>query len=139
MAPLARYTLVAANAPRLAADIVAAVREGCRIRLDYSPGSLLQVDRVIGGIRRELPPREAVADPLLGFGAYLGEVLVRTAGAEWVDFDDVQQLVFGHPFGLRTPDARTWDPLSRAAKRYDDGPAHSLHRFYLAATARPRH
>ncbi|MFC5034723.1 MULTISPECIES: hypothetical protein [Streptomyces] len=118
--------------PRLAADIVAIVREGSRIRLDYSPQSLALVDRAIEGIRRENPPAQAVTRTLLGFGAYTGEVLVRGARAGWVDFDAHQRDTFGQPFGIRTPDGRVWNPLGKAVKRFENGPQHSLRLFYLA-------
>lgn len=118
--------------PRLAADIVAVVREGARIRLDYTPPSLAVVDRVIDGIRREKPPAKAIAPTLLGFGAYTGEVLVREAGAAWVAFDAGQQDMFEQPFGIRTPDGRLWNPLGRAVKRYRNGPEDSLGLFYLS-------
>ncbi|WP_345039401.1 hypothetical protein [Streptomyces sannanensis] len=66
-----------ANPARWAADIVAMMREGARLRLDYSARSLWNVDWMIGRIRREDPPPLAVAGTLRGFGAYAGEVLVR--------------------------------------------------------------
>ena len=116
--------------PRLAADIVAVVREGSGIRLDYSPDSLAVVDRMLGGIRRERPPREAVDPALRGFGAYAAEVLVRNAGATWVAFDEEQRDRFGQPFGVRTPDGRLWNPLGKAVRRYDNGPGDSLRVYY---------
>jgi hypothetical protein len=132
MATGTRYPLSAASGPRFAADIVAVVREGGRVRLDYSPGSLATLDHVIEGIRRERPPRQAVSDILIGFGCYLGEVMVREAGAEWVDFDTTQRLLYAHPFGVRTSDGCVWNPLGQALARYDNGPATSLRRFYLS-------
>jgi len=124
----------ATSAPRLAADIVAVVREGSGIRLDYTPASLASVDRLIGGIRREQPPLEAVLPALRGFGAYAGQVLVRTAGATWVVIGEDERDRFGQPFGLRTPDGRMWDPLGRAVLRYENGPQDSLQRYCLEVT-----
>jgi hypothetical protein len=120
--------------PRLAADVVAMAREGGGIRLDYSPPSLALLDRMIDGIRRERPPAEAVAPVLKGFGAYTGEVLHRTAGGVWVDFDPDQRDIFGQPFGIRTADGRLWNPLGKAVKRYDggSGSGDSLRLFYLS-------
>jgi hypothetical protein len=122
--------------PRLAADVVAMAREGARIRLDYSPASLALVDRIIDGIRRECPPAEAVAPALRGFGAYTGEVLHKTAGAVWVDFDADERDIFGQPFGIRTADGRAWNPLGKAVKRYHSGPRDSLRLFYLTVVGR---
>lgn len=118
--------------PRLAGDVVVMVREGSGIRLDYSPSSLVLVDRIIDGIRRERPPAEAVEPTLVGFGAYAGEVLCRRSGAVWVDFTGAQRGMFGQPIGIRTADGRVWNPLGKALKRYEGGPEDSLHKFYLA-------
>jgi hypothetical protein len=124
--------------PRLAADIVAMVREGAGIRLDYSPSSLALLDRVIDGIRREKPPTEAVTSTLAGFGAYTGEVLVRKAGAFWVDFDEGQHDTFGQPFGIRTPDGRLWNPLGKVIKRYENGADDSLRLYYLSVVGQAK-
>lgn len=130
--------LAAALASRAAADMVIMVREGSGIRLDYTPASLSLVDRIVDGIRRERPPAEALTDTLTGFGAYLGEVLVRCAGAAWVDFDPAQRDIFGQPFGIRTPDGRVWNPLGKAVKRYRNGPEDSLRLFYLSVVGQAR-
>lgn len=127
---------VAVLGPRLAADVVTMAREGARIRLDYSPASLTLVDRVIEAIRSERPPLQAVAPTLRGFGAYTGEVLVREAGAAWVEFDAEERGTFGQPFGIRTPDGRVWNPLGRAMKRYENGAADSLRLFCLSVMGR---
>jgi hypothetical protein len=116
----------------MAADAVATVREGARIRLDYTPASLALVDRIIDGIRREGPPEEALLPFLTGFGAYTGQVLVRGIGAQWVDFDPAQRDIFGQPFGIRTRDGRVWNPLGKAVKRYRNGAEDSLRLFYLS-------
>lgn len=124
--------------PRLAEGVVAmTARAG--IRLDYSPKSLALIDRIIDGIRRTDPPAGAPAPPVLrGFGAYTGEVLRRSAGAVWVDFDAAQRDVFGQPFGIRTVDGRVWNPLGKAVKRYRIGGGESLRLFYLTVVGQGR-
>lgn len=136
MEDIAGQSPAARRGPRIAADVVMMAREGARVRLDYTPESLALVDRVIEGIRRERPPVAAVAPALLGFGAYVGEVLVREAGAAWVDFDADQRDIFGQPFGIRTSDGRVWNPLGKAVKRYENGMADSLRLFYLSVVGR---
>ncbi len=123
---------VAVKGPRLASDVVLMAREGAGVLLDYSPPSLALLDRIIDAVRREGPPTEAVVPALFGFGAYVGEVLVRGAGAQWTEFDADQRRVFGQPFGIRTPDGRVWNPLGKAVKRYHNGPQESLRTFYLS-------
>lgn len=88
----------AAKPVRWAADTVATMREGARVRLDYSAQSLWRVDRMIEEIRREGPPYAAVENVLRGFGAYAGEVIVRQTGAEW--------WATGGEYWVRTPAGR---------------------------------
>ncbi|HET9380850.1 MAG TPA: hypothetical protein VFP69_08470 [Streptomyces sp.] len=104
----------AASRPvRWAADTVAAMREGARLRLDYTAQSLWSVDRVIDGIRREEPPPDAVQLVLRGFGAYAGEVIIRQAGGEWWSS--------GGDHWVRTPDGRLLDPMEEARRCFDGG------------------
>ena len=93
---------------RWAADAVAMMREGARVRLDYSTQSLWRVDRMIEEIRQEGAPYAAVEGALRGFGAYGGEVVVRSAGGEWVES--------GGGYWVRTWDGRFWDPLDEARR-----------------------
>ncbi|MCZ9354462.1 hypothetical protein NGM36_32655 [Streptomyces mutabilis] len=93
---------------RWAADAAAVLREGARLRLDYSAQSLWRVDRVIDGIRREGAPYAAVETVLRGLGAYGGEVIVRQAGGEW--------WATGGDHWVRTPDGRLWDPIDEARR-----------------------
>ena len=93
---------------RWAADAVAAMREGARLRLDYSAQSLWRVDRMIEGIRQEGAPYAAAQSALRGFGAYAGEVIVRQTGAEW--------WAVGGEHWIRTPDGRMWDPIDEARR-----------------------
>ncbi|MFC5851511.1 hypothetical protein ACFPZI_06565 [Streptomyces chlorus] len=95
---------------RWAADTVTAMREGARLRLDYSARSLWSVDRVIEDIRREAAPYAAVETVLRGFGAYAGEVIARQTGGEW--------WASGGEHWLRTPDGRLWDPIKEARRCY---------------------
>ncbi|MFI8350410.1 hypothetical protein [Streptomyces sp. NPDC085596] len=100
----------AARPVRWAADTVATMREGARLRLDYSTQSLRRVDRVIEELRRDRPPYEAVERVLRGFGAYTGEVIARQTGGEW--------WATGDAHWLRTPDGRLWDPVEEARRAF---------------------
>lgn len=93
---------------RWAADAVTTLREGGRVRLDYSPQSLWRVDRVIGDLRSEEVPYAAAEHVLRGFGAYAGEVIARQTGAEW--------WTSGGDHWIRTPDGRLWDPFDEARR-----------------------
>ncbi|WP_428935255.1 hypothetical protein [Streptomyces sp. ACT015] len=100
----------AARPVRWAADVVATMREGARVRLDYSAQSLWRVDRLIDDLRHEGTPYAAVAEVLRGFGAYAGEVIARRGGAEW--------WASGGDRWIRTPDGRLWDPIEEARRRF---------------------
>ncbi|WP_412080349.1 hypothetical protein [Streptomyces sp. SCL15-6] len=93
---------------RWAADTVAVMREGARLRLDYSPQSLWRVDRMIDGIRGEGAPYAAVETVLRGLGAYAGEVIARESDAEW--------WATGGDHWIRTRDGRLWDPIDEARR-----------------------
>ncbi|MFJ8198923.1 hypothetical protein [Streptomyces sp. NPDC096152] len=98
----------AAKPVRWAADVVATMREGARLRLDYSAPSLWRVDRIIADLRREETPYAAVERVLRSFGAYAGEVIVRQADAEWWAVDGDHRI--------RTADGRLWDPIDEARR-----------------------
>jgi len=93
---------------RWAADAASVLREGARVRLDYSAQSLWRVDRMIDEIRREGAPYAAVETVLRGLGAYAGEVVARQTGAEW--------WASGGDHWIRTPDGRLWDPVDEARR-----------------------
>jgi hypothetical protein len=105
--------------------VVATMREGARVRLDYSAQSLWRVDRMIDDIRREGAPYDAVQDVLRGFGAYAGEVIARQTGAEW--------WASGGDHLVRTPDGRLWDPVDEARRCFTG--QGSLRLLCLDATA----
>jgi hypothetical protein len=122
-----------------AAAFVARATVRTRLPLDYSDRSLRVVDFLIDGLRKGGADRERARDALFGLGAYVGEVLVRRAGAVWVDFDAGQRAYFGQPAGVRMPDGRVWNPLGRVLNRFEvGGPEDSLQTFWLTLHGRAR-
>ncbi len=122
-----------------ATAFVARVTARNRLPLDYSVASLRVVDFLIDGLRKGGADRERARGTLLGLGAYVGEVLVRRAGAVWVDLDADQRGYFAQPVGVRMPDGRVWNPLGKVHNRFDTGgPEESLRIFYLTLHGRPR-
>jgi hypothetical protein len=110
-----------------------------RLPLDFSVASLRVVDFLIDGLRKGGADRERAGGTLLGLGAYVGEVLVRRAGAVWVDFDADQRAYFGQSTGVRMPDGRVWNPLGKVHNRFEvGGPEESLQTFYLTLHGRAR-
>ncbi|MFC8428811.1 hypothetical protein [Streptomyces sp. NPDC057253] len=124
-----RRPSAAARPVRWAADAVSTLREGARVRLDYSAQSLWRVDRLIEEIRREGVPYAALETVLRGLGAYAGEVVVRQTGAEW--------WASGGEYWVRTPDGRLWDPLDEARRCFaGDGSLRLLCRDATGAVRR---
>ncbi|MFF0224980.1 hypothetical protein [Streptomyces sp. NPDC004629] len=139
MGELHERTLDATGMRPRAAEFVARVTARSRLPLDYSERSLRIVDFLIDGLRKGGVPRERNRETLLGLGAYVGEVLVRRAGAVWVDLDADRRAYFGQAVGVRMPDGRIWNPLGKVLNRYEVGsPRDSLHLFYLTLHGRPR-
>ncbi|WP_409239251.1 hypothetical protein [Streptomyces sp. PA5.6] len=114
-----------------------------RLPLDFSVASLRIVDFLIDGLRKGGRPRAEIAGTLFGLGAYVGEVLVRRAGAVWVDFDHEQRQFFGQSVGVRMPDGRVWNPLGKVVNCLERGGTNgsevSLQTFYLTLPGRVRH
>ncbi|MEV8017672.1 hypothetical protein AB0O76_15300 [Streptomyces sp. NPDC086554] len=129
---------VAAAMPEHAARFVARASARGRLPLDYSVASLRIVDSLVEGLRAGNPERNRVEVVLFGLGAYVGEVLVRRAGAVWVDLDDSRRAWFGQPVGVRMRDGRIWNPLGRVVNRFELGPDESLQTFYLTLHGRKR-
>ncbi|MFI8292757.1 hypothetical protein ACIGBL_26825 [Streptomyces sp. NPDC085614] len=130
--------LCAADMRRHAAEFVERAAGRARLPLDYTVASLRLVDRLIDGLRQGGSRRADVEGPLLGLGAYVGEVLVRQAGAVWVDLPPKHLLrkVFRHPVGVRLPDGRVWNPLGRTVNRFELGPQESLQTYFLTVHGR---
>ncbi|WP_228034795.1 hypothetical protein [Streptomyces spongiae] len=137
--PGARAQQPTARVMRQHADrFVTRVTARNRLPLDYSVASLRVVDFLVDGLRKGKADRERVAGTLFGLGAYVGEVLVRRAGAVWVDFDAEQRTYFGQPVGVRMPDGRVWNPLGKVVNRFEAGREESLQTFYLLLHGRAR-
>lgn len=113
------------------AEFIRSVTVRNRLPLDYSVASLRVVDRITDGLRAAGPERASVARELFWLGAYAGEVFVRRAGAEWVDFDGGQQELFGQLVGVRMADGRVWNPIGKVAKRFVVGPEESVRQMYF--------
>ncbi|MEW2621293.1 hypothetical protein [Streptomyces sp. NPDC048106] len=122
-----------------AAAFVTRATARSRLPLDYSERSLRIVDFLIDGLRKGGADREQARDTLFGLGAYVGEILVRRAGAIWIDLDADQRARFGQPVGIRMPDTRVWNPLGKVLNRFEaGGPEESLRLFYLTMHGRMR-
>jgi hypothetical protein len=90
-----------------------AEKVGKKFGLDFSLESLRRVDELLGELGD-------CGDDLAGkaaylMGCYVGEVLVRQAGAEWV-VDEEKKEMFGSPLFLRVGQIQA-SPMTRCFKR----------------------
>ena len=129
-----RYPATAENASdhaRLAVDVA---REEFESRLDYSPGSLEEVDGEIESMREEGLTGEEAAEALFVFGCYLGEVMVRFLGGRWVATSRSPLAgVSPWPMVVVLPSGTSWDPIGKVYKRLELGDSEYLPAYFAAA------
>ncbi|MFI9834501.1 hypothetical protein ACIHIX_43225 [Streptomyces sp. NPDC051913] len=121
------------SAPELAAAIVAAAADISDAALDYSPESIDVVEDIVDGFRAEGVSGEDMAESLVAFGCYLGEIVTRRIGGAW------QPAPAAHPttapFVVVLPDARECHPIDWVFSRLESGAAVSIRDLYATAAA----
>jgi hypothetical protein len=113
---------------------VEATWEEFETHLDYSPGSLENVDAQIESFREEGLTSEDAAETLFVLGCYLGEVMARALAGRWVatgrsSLADVSPW----PMVVQLPDGATWDPIGKVYKRFELGDSEYLPAYFAAA------
>ncbi|MDT5222814.1 MAG: hypothetical protein QOG19_221 [Mycobacterium sp.] len=127
----------ATTASGLAARAADAARTMFDIELDFTPGSLDQVDTILNGFRE--PGSDRMAEFIFIFGCYLGEVMVRNADYVWVD---TPADLVRHLGALTVHNPGTGanaNPINKAFKRVDYGEPDNLTYFYRVFTAEDPH
>jgi hypothetical protein len=104
--------------------------------LDFSPGSLEDVDAEIESVREEGSSGVDAAEALFVFGCYLGEVMVRNLGGRWLTtarspLKDLSPW----PMVVVLPGGSAWDPIGKAYKRLELGDSEYLPAFFAAAAS----
>jgi len=124
----------AANAAEIAAMAVPVVQQNYGVTLDYGVATLKQLDGIIDDLRRD-QRFEALQPLLFSIGCYVGEVLVRSAGARWRGTQELGMgVVASSPIAIEMPDGRGCNPVGRVYKRFQKGREESLASFYQAMT-----
>jgi hypothetical protein len=126
------------NAAEIAGMTLPVVQQNYGVELDYSPASLKELDAIVDDLRRD-QRFEAVQTLLFSMGCYVGEVLVRHAGARWRTTEDLgmgQAAI--SPIAVEMPDGRGCSPVARVYRRFQKGREDSLAAFYRAM-AGPEH
>jgi hypothetical protein len=129
-----QYPATPENAREHAAIAVRLVREQWETSLDFSPGSLEELDAQIDSLREEGLDGEDAAEMLFVFGCYLGEVLVRRLGGAWVPTPrSALRGVSPWPMVVALPDGSSWDAIGKAYRRLELGDSEYLPAFFEAA------
>ena len=124
----------AENAAEIAALVVPFVEQNYGLRLDYGAESLRTLDRVIDDLRRD-QRFEALQTLLFSMGCYVGEVLVRHAGARWRSTQELGMgTVSSSPIAVEMPDGRGCNPVGKVYRRFQKGREDSLSAFFTAMT-----
>ncbi|MFJ2241801.1 hypothetical protein [Streptomyces sp. NPDC087859] len=119
------------SAPQLAAAIVAAAADISDAELDYSPQSIEVVEDIVDGFRAEGVSPEEMAESLVGFGCYLGEIVTRHIGGAWRHTPAAPLPAAAYVVVL--PDARECHPIDWVFSRLESGAAVSIRALYAAA------
>ena len=121
-----------------AQDAVDHAKTAAGVTLDYSPDSIKRVEGVLetlyaamprglSRLFRRGPSREDVATMAKMYGGYIGEVVRRTAGGEWV-FDT--EIAPGETvISLRKGEQRIFPP-TKVQKRLANGPEDNVWFYY---------
>ena len=132
-----KYAPTPENAVRFAGDVVASAAGVSGVKLDFTPESLALVDGIFDDFRSEGVTGKQIAETLFSFGCYVGEVLTRHAGGQWREVGDAELELGGWPLVVELPTGRLCNPIGKAFKRLENGPADSLQHFYTAFAEKP--
>jgi len=118
-------------AEHAARGVSAAQARRKRGRFDYSGESLARLDQVIEAMRREGATSAQVSETLLDFGCYVGEVLVRSAGARWRLAAETPLVASaGFPIVIEFGGGSFCNPIDKVFRRLDEGKEHDLSYFF---------
>jgi hypothetical protein len=127
-------------AARHAELVVTAADDVGELSLDYSPASLEEVDAVVEGFRQDGASVQELAELLVGFGCYLGEVVRRELGGYWQaeeDLDESDRAAAGWMV-LAFGDCLWCNPIGRVFGRFLQGEEDYLPDFYESLLAERR-
>ena len=132
-----RYPATSHNAADHAELAVRVAREEFGIDLDYSPGSLEDLDAQIDSLREEGLTGEHAAEALFVFGCYLGEVMVRALQGRWIPTArSPLRRLSPWPMVVVLANGSAWDAIGKTYRRLELGDSEYLPAFFAAAAAR---
>lgn len=121
------------SAAQHAAAIVATAADISGADLDYSPESIDAVEEILDGFRAEGVSREDMADSLISFGCYVGEMLTRHYGGTWRYAAAAEPEIV--PLVVELPGAREYPPIDWVFLRLERGADVSIRDLYATAGA----
>lgn len=124
-----KHPLEPGSAARHAADIVAAAADISGAELDYSPDSIDLVEDIVDGFRADGATGVELAESLIAFGCYIGEILTRNDGGAWRHTQAPHRTV---PLAVELPGLRECHPIDWVFNRLEYGAAVSIRGLYSA-------
>ena len=123
------------NASKIAGACVDMVHKIRGDELDYSVESLGLVEEILDGFHKSGDRSENIGSTAFMFGAYVGEIMVRHAGAHWVDttVDPEVPPDMGFPMSIRHGDNLAI-PFFKVCKRIDNGEEDNIPYYYTVLT-----
>jgi hypothetical protein len=119
---------------RLAVELF---RQEFESELDFSPGSLEELDGLIETLREDGHSSEEIAEALFAIGCYVGEVLVRALRGRWAPTTRTALApVSPWPMVVLLPDRSAWDAIGKVYRRFEIGDSEYLPAFFAAAAQR---
>jgi hypothetical protein len=104
------------------------------IALDYQVSSLPSVDAILGRFHEQGLTPDQIGETVFSFGAYIGEVMVRSANGSWTTLPPEHPLAASWPV-VTLPLGTVANPIGKAFKRLTNGDGESVPYFYHAMTA----
>ena len=129
-----KYPPIPEHAADLAATCVDSAKQVSGLDLDYSPQSLVLIDRQMDRFAADGQDSSTIASTLFCFGCYVGEVIIRNLGGRWIEVTDPSMKRLAEfPMVVAMESGDWWNPIGKVFKRIDDGASESLEYFYTVA------
>ncbi len=126
-----------ASADSLARSAAESALEVSGTALDFSDGSLIMVDQILNGFRKEGHDEDTIPQTLLMFGCYVGEVYVRSLGGAWAYRDESALAGSAGPALVVTlPDGTACDPIGAVLRAVKQGDESVFFSYAMACAAR---
>ena len=134
-----RYPATPDNALDHARLAVKLAQEEFGDTLDFSPGSLEDVDAEIESVREEGSTGVDAAETLFVLGCYLGEVMARALGGRWTATARSRLAgISPWPMVVVLRDGSAWDPIGKVYKRLELGDSEYIPAYFAAAASGAR-